>query len=143
MGRQVKKTRVGRRTTMNRNVTAEEVEKIKRVVEDSLGTLMLLQETNMNEAEKIRLFITACRTMGRVVLWGTTLSHFHFQYFIWRCSFGYAFNVDEAVDYAILYGCTILEEINIYEKRLLEQGLVDEDDAEEEEEAEEIIDEDF
>lgn len=103
---------------------------------------MLLQETNMNEAEKIRLFITACRTMGRVILWGTTLSHFHFQYFIWRCSFGYTFDVDEAVDYAILYGCAILEEIEVYEKRLLEQGLVDEDEEGDYEE-EEIIEEEI
>jgi len=127
---------------MKHNVTAEEVKKIKNIVEDSVGTLMLLQETNMNEAEKIRLFITACRTMGRVILWGTTLSHFHFQYFIWRCSFGYTFDVDEAVDYAILYGCAILEEIEVYEKRLLEQGLVDEDEEGDYEE-EEIIEEEI
>ena len=127
---------------MKHNVTAEEVKKIKNIVEDSVGTLMLLQETNMNEAEKIRLFITACRTMGRVILWGTTLSHFHFQYFIWRCSFGYTFDVDEAVDYAILYGCAILEEVEVYEKRLLEQGLVDEDEEGDYEE-EEIIEEEI
>lgn len=127
---------------MKHKITAEEVEKIKRIVEDSLGTLMLIQETNMNEAEKIRLFITSCRTMGRVVLWGTTLSHFYFQYFIWRCSFGYSFNVDEAIDYAILYGCAILEEIDIYEKRLLEQGLVDEEDKDYKE-VEDIMEEDF
>lgn len=127
---------------MKHNVTAEEVKKIKNIVEDSVGALMLLQETNMNEAEKIRLFITACRTMGRVILWGTTLGHFHFQYFIWRCSFGYTFDVDEAVDYAILYGCAILEEIEVYEKRLLEQGLVDEDEEGDYEE-EEIIEEEI
>ena len=142
MGYQVKETRVGRATNMKHNVTAEEVKKIKNIVEDSVGTLVLLQETNMNEAEKIRLFITACRTMGRVILWGTTLSHFHFQYFIWRCSFGYTFDVDEAVDYAILYGCAILEEVEVYEKRLLEQGLVDEDEEGDYEE-EEIIEEEI
>jgi len=142
MGNQVKKVRVGRATDMKHNVTAEEVQKIKKIVEDSVGTLMLLQETNMNQAEKIRLFITACRTMGRVILWGTTLSHFHFQYFIWRCSFGYTFNVDEAVDYAILYGCSILDEIETYEQRLLDQGLVDEEDENYEEE-EDIIEEEI
>ena len=49
---------------MKHNVTAEEVQKIRLVVEDSVGTFMLLQETNMNEAEKMRLFITASRTKG-------------------------------------------------------------------------------
>jgi hypothetical protein len=129
---------------MKHNVTAEEVKQIKKIVEDSIGTLMLVQETNMNEAEKTRLFITACRTLGRVILWGTTLSHFHFQYFIWRCSFGYSFNVDEAIDYAILYGCAILEEVETYEKRLLDQGLVEEEDEDYEETDEEVIvEEDF
>ena len=131
---------------MKHNVTAEEVQKIRLVVEDSVGTFMLLQETNMNEAEKMRLFITASRTMGRVILWGTTLSHFNFQYFIWRCSFGYSFNVDEAIDYAILYGCAILDEIEVYEKRMQEQGLVDLDEEDEEsgeKEEDDILEEDL
>lgn len=111
-------------------ITSTEINEIKRLVELSVGTLMLCQEEQLNEAEKLKLFITSSRILGRTILWGTTINHFQLPYFIWRVSFGFHLQLDTAIEILIQYGCTILQEIQIYEERVATQGLLEvEDDS--------------
>lgn len=111
-------------------ITPEEIGQIRTIVEDAVGTLMLLQEGNFNDAEKLRLFMTCTRTLGRTILWGTTIDHYQLNYFIWRCSFGLIFDVDAAIEYLISYGCAILDEIEFHEKRLTTENLIQDPEEE-------------
>lgn len=113
---------------MAHQVSSKEIAQIRAIVENATGTLMCLQDGNFNEAEKMRLFITCTRVLGRSVLWGTTLNHFQLHYFIWRISFGLTFDLDLAIDYMIQYGCAILNEIEFYEDRMLQQNLVEKEE---------------
>jgi hypothetical protein len=106
-------------------VNTEDIERIKKNVEDCVGTLMVLQDGNFNDAEKMRLFITCARVLGRVVMWASTLPNYQLQYFVWRCSFGFVFDVNTSIEYLILYGCTILDEIEFYSQRLAQQSLIE------------------
>lgn len=99
--------------------TKEDIEKIKKIVEDSVGTLLFLQEGDFNPAEKLLLFITATRTMARVILIGTSLNSYHYQEFLKRISFGYHFDLDKAIDYSIRFGGLLLKEIHFHEPRAL------------------------
>lgn len=105
-------------------VPASEIAQIRQIIEDNIGALMLLQEGHYNEAEKIQIFITCCRTLGRVILWGTTISSFQLWWLIYRCSLGHDFDVNIAIDYLILFSCAILEEFTFYEVKIYQQNLV-------------------
>jgi hypothetical protein len=125
------------------SVQAAEIAQIRSILEDSVGSLMVISEGNFNEAEKIRIFITCSRTIGRTILWGTSISNFQLQWFLWRCSFGFIFDVNKAIDFLILYGCAILNEIEFYEKYIQQQNLVSTSPLTEEEEPEEEVSDHF
>jgi hypothetical protein len=109
-------------------INQKEIERIRGIVELSVGTLMLIQEQELklNEAERLKLFITSTRTMARTILWATTVSHFQLHYFIWRISLGFNLQLDLATEYMIQYGCAILEELKFYERMVESQGLLEE-----------------
>ena len=118
---------------MSNKVSIDDINKIRQVIEDAVGSLMLVQQGNFNEAEKIRIYITCTRVIGRTILWGTTITNFQMPYFIWRSSIGFNFDVQTAIEYLTFYGCAILEELEFYEKHFKNQNLILDEDPEEEE----------
>ena len=99
--------------------TKDDIEKIKRIIQDSIGTFILLQDGDFNPAEKLLLFLTATRTMARVLFIGTSLNSYHYQEFLKRISFGYHFDLDKTIEYSISFGNLILKEIEFHEPRAL------------------------
>jgi hypothetical protein len=110
-------------------VNIKEIEKIRNIVENAVGTLMMLQNEkySFNEAEKLYLFMVSTRTLARVILWGTTINGFQYPEFLKRVGFGYSLDITKTIEYSIQYGCLMLNEIKFYENRLTQQSLIEED----------------
>ena len=114
-------------------VSRTEVQLIQRNIENVVGVLMKIQNSNYNETEKLSLFITCSRVFGKVSLWCTTLNHNYLHLFLWRCSYGYYLDLDTAIDYLLKYAIAFLNEIEIMSDKVLGHSDVrseDDDDYE-------------
>jgi hypothetical protein len=100
-------------------VSKREVQLLQKNIENIIGVLLKVQNSDYNESEKLSLFITCARVFGRVGLWCTTLNHNYLPLFLWRCSFGYDLDLDLAIDYLLKYAMEFLNEIEITSNRIL------------------------
>lgn len=100
-------------------ISRRDIQLLQKSVEGVIGVLLKIQSSNYNEAEKLCLFITCARVLGRVSLWCTTLNHNFLHLFIWRCSYGYHLDLDLAIDYLRKYAMEFLNEIETSSNRLL------------------------
>lgn len=128
-------------------VSRREVIQIQRNIENVVGVLMKIKNSDYNETEKLSLFITCSRVLGRVGLWCTTLNHNYLHMFLWRCSYGYYLDLDTSIEYLLKYSIAFLNEIEIMSDRVLGHSDVrsedDEDYETDDRELESVGEEDF
>lgn len=111
-------------------VSSREVQQIQRNIENVIGVLMKIQNSDYNETEKLSLFITSARVLGRVGLWCTTLNHNYLHTFLWRCSYGYYLDLDTAINHLLQYAIAFQTEAEIMSDRVLGQPPTRNDDEE-------------
>lgn len=101
------------------DVSSKEIRQIVENFENVIGALQYAQTSDLNEAEKLEIFITCARVLSRVGLWCTTLNHNCINQFLSNCSYGYYFNADDGIHWLLKYAKAFLAEAEFTAEKVI------------------------